>query len=415
MANETAQIVQKLWSYCNVLRDDGLSYGDYLEQLTYLLFLKMAHERTEPPWSQKSPIPRGLDWPTLVKKDGDALEVHYRHTLTELGKQPDIHCVPPAVLSRLLEPSELRSVGEPVLESGAVRRLQCVSFLGALSPRRYQARGARGDDGSRWDHSVGVASIALDVARHLRLGEEAERYGVAWGLLHDVATWPLSHTSEPAFSRITGVSSRSLRRMMIVGDASLPGHLCVGRELAQMGVEPAKLLGLFEPEAPEDLPLRMLWQVIRSPITPDTLEGMFRSGLTYGVSVPAPESVWGRLSRTLFDVVFPRSAFTVFADFWRAKGRIYADHINCEETIKRESQWTRAIEIAFKTTKLPLSLELDEEDVLEKLGQFELPHVNFALRYKPPLSYHVAEPDLLDDQQQVELEELGRHLLKSPL
>jgi len=38
-------LVQRLWSYCNILRDDGLSYGDYLEQLTYLLFLKMAHER----------------------------------------------------------------------------------------------------------------------------------------------------------------------------------------------------------------------------------------------------------------------------------------------------------------------------------------------------------------------------------
>ncbi|MDQ3090576.1 MAG: type I restriction-modification system subunit M N-terminal domain-containing protein, partial [Actinomycetota bacterium] len=39
------QLVQKLWNFCNLLRDDGLSYGDYVEQLTYLLFLKMAHER----------------------------------------------------------------------------------------------------------------------------------------------------------------------------------------------------------------------------------------------------------------------------------------------------------------------------------------------------------------------------------
>jgi len=39
-------LVQKLWNYCNVLRDDGLSYGDYIEQLTYLLFLKMADEQT---------------------------------------------------------------------------------------------------------------------------------------------------------------------------------------------------------------------------------------------------------------------------------------------------------------------------------------------------------------------------------
>lgn len=88
MANASSQVVQKLWSYCNVLRDDGLSYGDYVEQLTFLLFLKMAHERTQPPWKQKSPIPEGLDWPSLVAKDGDALEVHYRHVLEALGKQP---------------------------------------------------------------------------------------------------------------------------------------------------------------------------------------------------------------------------------------------------------------------------------------------------------------------------------------
>jgi type I restriction enzyme M protein len=81
------QIVSKLWSYCDLLRDDGLSYGDYLEQLTFLLFLKMAHERTRPPWNQKSVVPSGLDWPSLLAKDGDALEVHYRHVLEALGKR----------------------------------------------------------------------------------------------------------------------------------------------------------------------------------------------------------------------------------------------------------------------------------------------------------------------------------------
>ena len=45
----TATIGQKLWNYCNALRDDGMSYGDYVEQLTYLLFLKMADERCKPP------------------------------------------------------------------------------------------------------------------------------------------------------------------------------------------------------------------------------------------------------------------------------------------------------------------------------------------------------------------------------
>lgn len=87
MSNHSQQIVQKLWNYCNVLRDDGLSYGDYVEQLTYLLFLKMAHEQTQPPLRRPSAIPTGFDWPSLVSKDGDALEAHYRHLLETLGKQ----------------------------------------------------------------------------------------------------------------------------------------------------------------------------------------------------------------------------------------------------------------------------------------------------------------------------------------
>ena len=87
MSNHSQQIVQKLWNYCNVLRDDGLSYLDYLEQLSVLLFLKMAHEQTEPPWNRPSLVPREFDWPSLLARDGDALETHYRHVLESLGKK----------------------------------------------------------------------------------------------------------------------------------------------------------------------------------------------------------------------------------------------------------------------------------------------------------------------------------------
>jgi len=82
-----ADIVQKLWNYCNVLRDDGMSYGDYVEQLTYLLFLKMADERTKPPYTQPSIVPKNHDWPSLIKKDGDELFEHYRNILRNLGKE----------------------------------------------------------------------------------------------------------------------------------------------------------------------------------------------------------------------------------------------------------------------------------------------------------------------------------------
>src|SRR5271168_1403331 len=86
MSNPNA-LVQKLWNYCSILRDDGLSYGDYVEQLTFLLFLKMADEQAKPPFNKPSPIPKGFGWDALLKMDGDDLEIHYRHTLEELGKR----------------------------------------------------------------------------------------------------------------------------------------------------------------------------------------------------------------------------------------------------------------------------------------------------------------------------------------
>ena len=73
MSDLSNRIVQKLWSYCNVLRDDGLSYGDYLEQLTYLMFLKMADEQTRPPFSRPAFVPEELNWQSLLARDGDEL------------------------------------------------------------------------------------------------------------------------------------------------------------------------------------------------------------------------------------------------------------------------------------------------------------------------------------------------------
>jgi type I restriction enzyme M protein len=81
-------IVQKLWNYCNILRDDGLSYQDYIEQLTFLLFLKMADERQKLFPERAALIPRALDWQSLERLDGDDLDTHYRHILVELGKKP---------------------------------------------------------------------------------------------------------------------------------------------------------------------------------------------------------------------------------------------------------------------------------------------------------------------------------------
>jgi type I restriction enzyme M protein len=88
--NNTSSIVSKVWSFCNTLRDDGVSYGDYLEQLTYLLFLKMADEFSKPPHNRKLPIPNEYNWESLTGKRGAELELHYAVILRALSKSQGI-------------------------------------------------------------------------------------------------------------------------------------------------------------------------------------------------------------------------------------------------------------------------------------------------------------------------------------
>jgi len=113
MTNQSSAIVQKVWNYCNVLRDDGVSYGDYVEQLTYLLFLKMADEQTKSPFNKPSTIPTGFDWQSLLKKDGAELEAHYRNILETLGKKPGmLGIIFRKSQSRIQDPAKLKRLIE---------------------------------------------------------------------------------------------------------------------------------------------------------------------------------------------------------------------------------------------------------------------------------------------------------------
>ena len=83
----SASIVSKVWSFCTTLRDDGVGYGDYLEQLTYLIFLKMADEYARPPYDRDIGIPGGYDWTSLTSRHGAELEAHYVSLLRRLGQE----------------------------------------------------------------------------------------------------------------------------------------------------------------------------------------------------------------------------------------------------------------------------------------------------------------------------------------
>jgi type I restriction enzyme M protein len=82
----TNALISKVWNFCNTLRDDGVGYGDYLEQLTFLLFLKMADEYSQKPYNRKTDIPKEYNWESLCNKNGAELESHYVKLLRELGK-----------------------------------------------------------------------------------------------------------------------------------------------------------------------------------------------------------------------------------------------------------------------------------------------------------------------------------------
>ncbi len=109
----TSTLVQKVWNFCHTLRDDGVGYGDYLEQLTYLLFLKLAHEYAQEPYNRDTHIPKGYDWASLKNKVGEPLEAHYLKTLHKLGNEPGMlgaiffkaqnKIQDPAKLSRLVQ------------------------------------------------------------------------------------------------------------------------------------------------------------------------------------------------------------------------------------------------------------------------------------------------------------------------
>ena len=90
MSEQSSNIVSKVWGLCNPLRDDGVSYGDYLEQLTYLIFLKMSDEYSRPPYKRETGIPKGYTWSDMNTLKGAELENQYRAILERLGDEGGI-------------------------------------------------------------------------------------------------------------------------------------------------------------------------------------------------------------------------------------------------------------------------------------------------------------------------------------
>ena len=120
-------IVGKLWGFCHTLRHDGIDYGDYIEQLTYLLFLKMIEEKG-------AEIPSDYSWVVLREKSGTDLTEHYMDTLRALGKEKNmLGDIYSGAISRFSNPVNLKRLVNLIDEIECARNLGHI-LMRALSP-----------------------------------------------------------------------------------------------------------------------------------------------------------------------------------------------------------------------------------------------------------------------------------------
>ena len=190
-------IVSRLWGFAHKLRHDGVDYGDYLEQITCLLFLKMADE-------QEVALPEETDWPHLRKQSGVALVEHYEDALRTLGKQPDIlgdifsgsqnRIGSPATLSQLI-----KSVDETEWTSLGID-VKAAAFEGLLE--KAAAEGKKGAGQYFTPRPLIQSMVRLvqpdpQVARDFAIGDPACGTG---GFLVAAYEW-LKEQSGGAFSR----------------------------------------------------------------------------------------------------------------------------------------------------------------------------------------------------------------------
>ncbi|MGV0976530.1 MAG: N-6 DNA methylase [Azonexus sp.] len=106
------EIVQKLWNLCDVLRDDGINYADYVTELVLLLFIKMEHENAQSGVMLGHKLPEGARWPDIAKLDGPNLLTYYKATLLGLSQSTDplISAIYADAQTRMKEPRHLKQL-----------------------------------------------------------------------------------------------------------------------------------------------------------------------------------------------------------------------------------------------------------------------------------------------------------------
>lgn len=303
------------------------------------------------------------------------------------------------------EEDDLKHLIGPIFDSPAFKRLNSITFLGILSPQFaektkspiFESESLKKSkyisDGSRRDHSVGVAIIAYRICCHLGFNETQLKYALAWGLLHDLGNWPLSHTAQRAFTELLGVDTKIVREWLIIDDNRSPKKYRSAEYLEKSDIDPERMLGLFRKKP--DNELKPVSLIFRSKLTPDMLEGVWRSGRAFGVMAPDPSQFNHSFhSDILKDICVVSDSRKAAIDFWKVKRNIYSRFFGSETVIRWESAWSAAVLDIFSKEELSLesSLDLKENEIINKVCKNGLPKIDFIHRWKPPIQQRFKKP-----------------------
>ncbi len=293
----------------------------------------------------------------------------------------------------------------PIVNSFPFQRLKNCTFLGILSSKfnfieitsltnnKSKIYNVRITDQTRFEHSISVAYLSYLISEILNFDTINKKYAIAWGLLHDISSWPLSHTGEAAFKKITKISSSKLREMIITGSQKLPERYNIKRILEKLGLSIDKLLSLFDKKNFSffESELNHFWNIIHSPLTPDTLDGVWRAGKNFGmVNIPKPLNIIMSINPVksdLIDIFVDNEYIDLIKFFWKKKNYLYKNFINDNEIIHWESACSMFIKNNYNDLTLTECLELPEERLIKNLKNYINLKSKIILRYKNPFDY----------------------------
>jgi HD domain len=289
-----------------------------------------------------------------------------------------------------------------LVETEAFKRLQFITFLGILSPKFRNMSGypilLNGrtnpySGGNRFSHSLRVARLAVGAGQFLDFSTSSLDYAYAWGILHDIATWPLSHTGEAAFTETTDTSSRKLRTMMLKSDKKLGEKLGVFNSIRNAGLDVEVLERLFiADDTGLEGDLGLLHQFIHSPVTPDTIEGMTRSLHAFeGPGEKCNFSILNFDKDLMAGIRLGKRETGGVLKFWRMKSRVYSQYINSKKSIEFESNWSKSLAERFNSLSLHDSLTISERALVEAIAERGLVLGGKLKKYKPPLVYEISK------------------------